>query len=192
MTQARMRSRALIGLATALKLASGVAVGAASVLMLTSGELRAQAPDLPAAPQGAPQDSGALRVEVQGTLTDAQKNDAALDAATSAVAAQLRCPVCQGVAIQDSPSELAQQMRMVVKEQLAAGKSADEVKAYFVSKYGEWILLEPQAHGFNLVIYALPVLLVLGGAVFLVFIVRKWTAAVSASGGTPPRSGDEQ
>ncbi len=190
MTQARMRSRALIGLATALKLASGVAVGAASVLMLTSGELRAQAPDLPAAPQGAPQDSGALRVKVQGTLTDAQKNDPVLDAATSAVAATLRCPVCQGVAIQDSPSELAQQMRMVVKEQLAAGKTADEVKAYFVSKYGEWILLEPQAHGFNIVIYALPVLLVLGGAVFLVFIVRKWTAVTPTTAG-PAAVGDD-
>ena len=114
-----------------------------------------------------------------------------LDAATSAVAAQLRCPVCQGVAIQDSPSELAQQMRMVVKEQLASGKSADEVKAYFVSKYGEWILLEPQAHGFNLVIYALPVLLVLGGAVFLVFIVRKWTAAPATAGGASRTNGDE-
>lgn len=174
MTNARTLSRTLLSLAAALTLTSGVAP--------------AQAPDLPAAPQGAPQDSGALRVKVQGTLTDAQKNDAALDAATSAVAAQLRCPVCQGVAIQDSPSELAQQMRTVVKEQLAAGKSADEVKDYFVSKYGEWILLEPQARGFNLVIYALPVLLVLGGAIFLVFIVRKWTAAAPASVGDAPAS----
>ncbi|MDP1892354.1 MAG: cytochrome c-type biogenesis protein CcmH [Gemmatimonadaceae bacterium] len=178
MTNTRTLSRTLVGVAVVLTLASGVA--------------RAQAPELPAAPQGAPQDSGALRVKVQGTLTDAQKNDPVLDAATSEVAALLRCPVCQGVAIQDSPSELAQQMRMVVKEQLASGKSADEVKDYFVSKYGEWILLEPQAHGFNIVIYALPVLLVLGGAVFLVFIVRKWTAAApAAAGGAPRMNGGE-
>lgn len=177
MTQARTLTRALLG--------------AAAALTLVSGAMAAQAPELPAAPQGAPQDSGALRVKVQGTLTDAQKNDPVLDAATSAVAAQLRCPVCQGVAIQDSPSELAQQMRMVVKEQLASGKSPDEVKEYFVSKYGEWILLEPQAHGFNIVIYALPVLLVLGGAVFLVFIVRKWTAAPAPAGGAPRMDGDE-
>lgn len=177
MTQARTLSRAVIG--------------AATVLLFAGGVLQAQAPELPAAPQGAPQDSGALRVRVQGTLTDAQKNDPVLDAATSAVAAQLRCPVCQGVAIQDSPSELAQQMRMVVKEQLASGKSPDEVKAYFVSKYGEWILLEPQAHGFNIVIYALPVLLVLGGAVFLVFIVRKWTTTPVTTGAAS-RTGDEE
>lgn len=176
---------------TNVRTLSRTLVGAAAVLALSGGVLRAQAPELPAAPQGAPQDSGALRVKVQGTLTDAQKNDPVLDAATSAVAAELRCPVCQGVAIQDSPSELAQQMRMVVKEQLAAGKSADEVKDYFVSKYGEWILLEPQAHGFNLVIYALPVLLVLGGAAFLVFIVRKWTAAAPAAAGGAPRADGE-
>ena len=165
MTNARTLSRTLVGVAAVLTLASGIS--------------QAQA-------------SGALRVQVQGTLTDAQKNDPVLDAATSAVAAVLRCPVCQGVAIQDSPSELAQQMRMVVKEQLASGKSADEVKDYFVSKYGEWILLEPQAHGFNIVIYALPVLLVLGGAVFLVFIVRKWTAAApAAAAGAQRTDGDE-
>lgn len=167
-------------------------IGLAAVLALASGVAHAQAPELPAAPQGAPQDSGALRVKVQGTLTDAQRNDPVLDAATAAVAAQLRCPVCQGVAIQDSPSELAQQMRMVVKEQLASGKSPDEVKEYFVSKYGEWILLEPKAAGFNILIYALPVLLVLGGAVFLVVIVRKWTAAApAAAGGAIGANGDE-
>ncbi|MEP6731002.1 MAG: cytochrome c-type biogenesis protein CcmH, partial [bacterium] len=75
--------------------------------------------------------------------------DSALEARTSAVAAELRCPVCQGLSIQDSPSELAQSMRSLVRDQLADGKSPDQVKAYFVSKYGEWILLAPKAHGFN-------------------------------------------
>jgi cytochrome c-type biogenesis protein CcmH len=153
----------------------------------------AQAPALPAAPKGAPQDSGALRVQVQGTLSDAQKNDPRLESMTKSVASQLRCPVCQGLSIQDSPSELSQQMRTVVKEQLAAGKSEQEVKDYFISKYGEWILLEPQAHGFNLLVYALPALLVLGGAIFLVVIVKKWTAAApaSAAGGTGTADDDD-
>jgi cytochrome c-type biogenesis protein CcmH/NrfF len=165
--------------------------GLAVVVMLAAGtaRARAQAPALPSAPQGAPQDSGALRVQVQGSLTDAQKNDPALEAATKEVASQLRCPVCQGVSIQDSPSELAQQMRTVVKEQLAAGKSADQVKDYFISKYGEWILLEPKAAGFNMLVYALPALLVLGGGVFLVILVKKWTAAPAGSGA--PTAGDD-
>jgi cytochrome c-type biogenesis protein CcmH len=77
--------------------------------------------------------------------------DSALEARTSSVAAQLRCPVCQGLSIQDSPSDLAQSMRAVVRDQLAAGKTPDEVKAYYVSKYGEWILLAPKPSGFNLI-----------------------------------------
>lgn len=107
--------------------------------------------------------------------------DSALEARTSAVASQLRCPVCQGLSIQDSPSELAQSMRSVVRDQLAAGKSPDQVKAYFVSKYGEWILLSPAPHGFNLLAYALPVLVVLGGGALIILAVRRWTAGGEAS-----------
>jgi len=106
-----------------------------------------------------------------------QASDSALDARTSAVAEELRCPVCQGVSIQESPSELAGQMRAVVKDQLRAGRSPDQVKAYFVSKYGEWILLEPKPKGFNLIVYALPAAVILGGLVVIVFAVRRWTRA---------------
>lgn len=101
--------------------------------------------------------------------------DSALEARTSAVAAQLRCPVCQGLSIQDSPSELAQSMRSVVREQIAAGKTPDEIEAYFVSKYGEWILLAPKPKGFNIVAYAIPVLAVLCGGGAIALAVRKWT-----------------
>lgn len=103
--------------------------------------------------------------------------DSALDARTSVVAAKLRCPVCQGLSIQASPSELAQQMRSVVKEQLAAGRSPEQVQAYFVSKYGEWILLAPAPRGLNLIVYVLPVLLVFGGLLAIALAVRKWSAA---------------
>jgi cytochrome c-type biogenesis protein CcmH len=103
--------------------------------------------------------------------------DSLLEARTSAVAAQLRCPVCQGLSIQDSPSELSQQMRSLVRDQLAAGKTPEQVKAYFISKYGEWILLEPEAKGFNSLVYLLPILLVLGGGAVIVVVVRRWTSA---------------
>jgi cytochrome c-type biogenesis protein CcmH len=103
--------------------------------------------------------------------------DPALEKRTSEVASALRCPVCQGLSIQDSPSELAQQMRSLVRDQLAAGKSPEEVRRYFISKYGEWILLEPEASGFNILVYLLPVLLVLGGLTFIVTLVRRWTVA---------------
>jgi cytochrome c-type biogenesis protein CcmH len=90
------------------------------------------------------------------------------------VSSQLRCPVCQGESIQESPAELAKEMRQVVREQLAAGRSGEQVKAYFVSKYGEWILLQPKPHGANLLVYVLPFALLLGGAGVIVFAVRRW------------------
>jgi cytochrome c-type biogenesis protein CcmH len=105
--------------------------------------------------------------------------DSILERRTAEVASQLRCPVCQGLSIQDSPSELSQQMRAVVKDQLRAGKTPDEVKAYFISKYGEWILLEPKPQGFNLLVYALPILLIAAGLGVIVVAVRKWTTPSS-------------
>ncbi len=117
------------------------------------------------------------RAQVRTDTTPRTTGDSALEARTSAVAAQLRCPVCQGLSIQDSPSELAQSMRSLVRDQLAQGKSPEQVKAYFVSKYGEWILLSPAPHGFNLLAYAIPVLMVLGGGAFIAVAVRRWTSS---------------
>lgn len=101
--------------------------------------------------------------------------DSALEAQTTAVASTLRCPVCQGESIQESPAELAQQMRTLVRDKLKAGETPDQIRAYFVSKYGEWILLEPKMTGLNIALYALPVFLVGGGIVLVVLLVRKWT-----------------
>ena len=117
---------------------------------------------------------------ITDTLTNAPK-DSVLEARTSAVAAQLRCPVCQGLSLQDSPSELAQSMRAVVRDQLAQGRTPDEVKAYFVSKYGEWILLAPEPRGFNLVAYAVPFFVVLAGGALVVIAVRRWTSGEQAN-----------
>jgi cytochrome c-type biogenesis protein CcmH len=97
-----------------------------------------------------------------------------LDSLTRSVAQQLRCPVCQGLSLQDSPSELAQEMRSVIREQLESGKSPEEVKRYFVGSYGEFILLEPEAKGFNLAVYILPVLVVLGGGLLVIVSARRW------------------
>ena len=151
--------------ARATDLAAAVML-AGAIMVLGAGAASA-APE----PQAAPP---------QASLSPAAAADSALEARTSAVASELRCPVCQGVSIQDSPSELAQQMRSLVKEQLAAGKSPDDVRAYFVSKYGEWILLEPKARGFNLLVYALPVLLIMGGLGVVAVVVRRWTATAES------------
>lgn len=115
-------------------------------------------------------------------------NDSILEERTSEVAALLRCPVCQGLSLNDSPSELSLQMRALVKEQLREGRSPEEVKAYFVSRYGEWVLLQPKARGINLIVYLAPFLLLIGGGALIVIMVRKWSAQ---SATTPARTEEE-
>ena len=114
--------------------------------------------------------------------------DSALEATVREVASELRCPVCQGESIQDSPAGLAQEMRAVVREQLAAGRSPEEVKKYFADKYGEWILLRPRARGWNVLVYALPVVVLLLGAVIVMRATRRWAAP---NGSQPPSEPDE-
>jgi cytochrome c-type biogenesis protein CcmH len=130
------------------------------VLLATAPQAQA-----PAQPQTVPSVADAPR-----TVQETQ-----LERDTRQLASELRCPVCQGLSLQDSPSELSQEMRAIIRDQLLAGRSVEEVKQYFVAKYGEWILLEPTAHGFNLTVYIAPVLLLLGGAAFLYFTARRWT-----------------
>ena len=79
-----------------------------------------------------------------------------IDEQTRNIAQELRCVVCQNLSVADSPSEMAQQMRGVVREQLRAGKTPQEVKDFFVSKYGEWVLLAPKTQGFSLLVWVLP------------------------------------
>ena len=117
-------------------------------------------------------------------------SDAVIEAETKALASELRCPVCQGLSIQDSPSELSQEMRSLIHDQLKAGRTPDQVKSYFIDKYGEWILLEPPAKGFNLVVYALPVLAVLVGLLIVWRAVRRWTTPTGAT--APPNWSDSE
>lgn len=116
---------------------------------------------------------------------DARRATSSLDQRTREVASELRCPVCQGESIQESPSPLAQEMKGVVREQLAAGKTPDEVKAYFVGRYGEWILLRPSADGVNLLLYWLPPLALAGGVVVVLLVARRWTRASAVATPAP-------
>lgn len=100
--------------------------------------------------------------------------DAALEESYVRVARQLRCPVCQQLSILDSPAELAVEMQAVVRERLAAGESEEQVLAYFVSKYGQWVLLDPPKRGFNLVVWLGPLALLVGGALVLAKVFAGW------------------
>lgn len=146
---------------------------------------------LAAAPSVAAQQPGMEGLESgrSGALEDPE-----LEARATALASQLRCPVCQGLSIQDSPSPLAQDMKDLIRSQVAAGATDRQVRDYFISKYGEWVLLEPQARGFNLLVYLLPALALIGGAGLIVVAVRRWTAPEGggAEGDGVPETSDRE
>jgi cytochrome c-type biogenesis protein CcmH len=94
------------------------------------------------------------------------------------VAAQLRCVVCQSLSVADSPSETASQMRGIIRERLAAGESPAQVRAYFVEKYGEWILLAPPKSGFNLLVWVVPFAGLGLGLVLVAVVLRRWSRKI--------------
>ena len=104
-----------------------------------------------------------------------------LDQRVHDVASQLRCPVCQGESVADSPSQLSQQMRGVIRQQLQSGKSEQEVIQYFRTSYGDQIVWSPPWQGFTLLAWLVPIGLLLAGIVLLFFVLRDWRALAPAS-----------
>lgn len=90
-----------------------------------------------------------------GPVTEEQRSEQ--------LASSLRCPTCQGLSVADSNSPLAQSMRGIIEERVAAGESDAVVRQFFVDRYGEWVLLAPPASGSGWLVWAVPVLAVLLG-----------------------------
>lgn len=91
------------------------------------------------------------------------------------IASEIRCVVCQNLSVADSPSDLAKEMRNLVRELVQQGKSPKEIQDYFVSRYGEFVLLSPPKRGFNLLVWVLPFLAIGVGAGVVYLVVRRWT-----------------
>jgi cytochrome c-type biogenesis protein CcmH len=90
----------------------------------------------------------------------------ALDARTEDVAGLLRCPVCQGLSVADSPATMAVNMKAQTKDLLAQGYDEEQILAYFERSYGEFVRLEPPLRGVNWLVWLGPLLaLAAGGAV---------------------------
>ncbi len=101
------------------------------------------------------------------------------------LAAQLRCVVCQTLSVADSPSETANQMRQIIRERLAAGETPEQVRQYFVQRYGEWILLAPPKEGFNLLVWVVPFVGLGAGLVLVVIVLRRWSRNPATVSSTP-------
>src|SRR5713226_7305369 len=101
-----------------------------------------------------------------------------LDQRVHDVASQLKCPVCQGESVADSPSTISQQMRGVIRQQLQSGQSEQQVIQYFIDRYGQQIVWSPPWQGFSLLVWLVPIVLLLGGAALLYFVLRDWRRTV--------------
>ena len=91
--------------------------------------------------------------------------DPALEARARAIAAELRCLVCQNQSIDDSDAPLAKDLRLLLRERLRAGASDEEAKAYIVARYGDFVLLRPPLKPQTLLLWGAP-LIALGAGAF--------------------------
>ena len=103
--------------------------------------------------------------------------DPALEARARALSDGLRCVVCRNESIDESNADLARDMRIVLRERLVAGDTDAQAVAFLVDRFGEYILLRPPATGTNLILWATPALLALLGAIAVVGVMRRRTAA---------------
>jgi len=89
-----------------------------------------------------------------------------------AIGSRVKCPVCQGVAIADSPSETARAMMDVVEERIADGWSDNQIIDYFSERYTDSIVIDPPFAGNTLLVWLIPMLAVVAGG-FMIFTRRK-------------------
>src|SRR5258706_2467630 len=96
-----------------------------------------------------------------------------LDRRTMEISGELRCPVCQGLAIGDSPSIMAANMKAQVRELLERGYTEQQILNYFEKSYGQFVLLKPKFQGVNALVWILPVLALAAGFVLVVTKAKK-------------------
>jgi cytochrome c-type biogenesis protein CcmH len=75
----------------------------------------------------------------------------------------VRCLVCQGQSIADSDAEMAGDMRALIRQRIQAGESADQIREWLISRYGNWVTYDPPLEPVTWPLWAAPVLLVLAG-----------------------------
>ena len=97
------------------------------------------------------------------------------DARAGGAGRELKCPVCRSQSVRTSRSFMAEDMSRQVRRMVAEGKSKEQVREYFVSRYGDYIVLAPRKEGFAWTVWLLPFALVLGGSTY----ARGWGMRVA-------------
>ncbi|MBG54481.1 MAG: cytochrome C biogenesis protein CcmH [Chloroflexi bacterium] len=90
---------------------------------------------------------------------------------------EIMCPVCPGESIDQSQNDLAIQMRFIVTKLVDEGKSDEEIKEYFVQRYGEVVLMEPSRKGLGLIAWTVPWIAFLFTIFMVIFFIRKMSSS---------------
>jgi cytochrome c-type biogenesis protein CcmH len=96
------------------------------------------------------------------------------DDEVNAIAKGIYCPVCENTPLDVCPTQVCAQWRELIREQLGMGWSEAQIKQYFVDQYGDRVLASPPARGLNWLVYVLPPLAILSGALILFRTLRTW------------------
>ena len=112
--------------------------------------------------------SSSLAVQPEEMLRDPK-----LEARARELSRELRCMVCQNQSIDESEAPLARDLRLLVRERLSKGDTDQQVLDFLVARYGEFVLLKPPLESKTIILWALPPVALLAGAVGLFFAVRR-------------------
>ena len=121
----------------------------------------------------------AFAVQPDEIMADAGKEARARD-----LSRELRCMVCQNQSIDDSEAPLARDLRLLVRERIAAGDSDAQVMDFLVARYGEFVLLKPRVNQHTLLLWLVPPLALLGGG----FAMWRYSRRRPKSGDDPDES----
>ena len=118
-------------------------------------------------------------------------NDPAKEARARDLSRELRCMVCQNQSIDDSEAPLARDLRLLVRERIAAGDSNSQVLDFLVARYGEFVLLKPRFERQTLLLWSMPPLALLGGGLAL-WMHSKRRGKVGQEGESSPLTAEEE
>jgi cytochrome c-type biogenesis protein CcmH len=124
-------------------------------------------------------------------LPDEVMSDPAREARARDLSRELRCMVCQNQSIDDSEAPLARDLRLLVRERIAAGDSDAQVIDFLVARYGEFVLLKPRFERQTLPLWLVPPLLLIGGGVALFLYARRRNNGQPTAAFTPLTSDEE-
>jgi len=115
-------------------------------------------------------------------------SDPVLEARARALSKELRCMVCQNQSIDDSDAPLARDLRILVRERIAAGDGDAQVLDFLVARYGEFVLLKPRFSPRTALLWIWPAAIVVIGGLGLAMAVRRYRARIAAEGPSSPQA----